>query len=274
MMIFCSDENLWRGAMTDSSGGSRALAGQWAVVTGGSKGIGKAIGQRLLEGGCNVVLVARNRDDLEAAEQQATALLNGNQQVLTAQADVADRGSVDALFDELHRRIPRLDHFVANAGTGWVTPFLDLTDDEFDSVVALNLSGTLKTVQRAGRMITEHDVDNSCIILVSSVRGLGAVPGRLIYAATKAAVNQAVRVAARELAPFGVRVNALSPGITETPLTAANPEAFAEAVSKVPLGRPGQPRDLAEAAYFLCSPAGSFVTGHNLVVDGGESLVW
>jgi glucose 1-dehydrogenase len=261
-------------SVTETGGDGRPLAGQWAVVTGGSKGIGKAIGQRLLAGGCNVVLVARNAADLSAAEREASASLADGQQVITATADVADRASVVALFDELHARLSRLDHFVANAGTGQVTPFLELSDEELDAVVALNFTGTLQCMQLAGRMIVEHDVVNSCIVVVSSIRGLGAVPGRLIYAATKAGVNQAVRVAARELAPYGVRVNALSPGITETPLTAANPEAFAQAAAKVPLGRAGQPEDLAEAAYFLCTPAGSFVTGHNLVVDGGESLVW
>jgi NAD(P)-dependent dehydrogenase (short-subunit alcohol dehydrogenase family) len=260
--------------MTGNTDTLRPLTGEWAVVTGGSKGIGKAIGQRLLAGGANVVLVARNADDLAEAAAEAGAVAAEGQEVLTAQADVADRSSIVALFDELHDRIPRLDHFVANAGTGQVTPFLELTDEEVDRVVALNLVGTLKSVQLAGRMITERDVANSCIIVVSSIRGLGAVPGRLIYAATKAAVNQAVRVLAREMAPHGVRVNTLSPGITETPLTAANPEAFAVAAGQVPLGRAGQPTDLAEGAYFLCSPAARFVTGLNMIVDGGESLVW
>jgi NAD(P)-dependent dehydrogenase (short-subunit alcohol dehydrogenase family) len=94
----------------------------------------------------------------------------------------------------------------------------------------------------------------------------------LIYAATKAAINQAVKVAAVELAGEQIRVNTLSPGITETPLTSHNPEAFAEAVGNVPLGRAGQPRDLAEAALFLASPAAAFITGVNMVVDGGECL--
>lgn len=253
---------------------ARPLSGQWAVVTGGSKGIGKAIGQRLLAGGANVVLVARNGDALREAAEEAQALLGGNQQVMIAQANVAERTSIGSLFDTLHERIPRLDHFVANAGTGQVTPFLELTDDEVDRVVGLNLTGTLKCVQLDARMITEHPVTNSCIIAVSSIRGLGAVPGRLVYAATKAAVNQAVRVLARELAPNLIRVNTLSPGITETPLTANNPEAFALAAGNVPLGRAGQPQDLAEAAYYLCSPAARFVTGLNMIVDGGESLVW
>ena len=138
--------------------------------------------------------------------------------------------------------------------------------------MALNFTGTIHCCQLAGRMMAENPQPNSAIVIVSSIRALGARPGRLVYAATKAGVNQAVRVAAMELAPLGIRVNALSPGITETPLTAKNPAAFAEAVANVPLGRAGQPADLAEAAYFLCSPRASFITGINLIVDGGESL--
>lgn len=252
----------------------RPLSGQWAVITGGSKGIGKAIGQRFLRGGADVVLVARNPAALDdaVAEAHAAGLVGDEQQLLTATADVANRESIAELFEQLHERLPRLDHFVANAGTGHVTPFLELSNEELDEVVALNLTGTLRCVQLAGRMMVEHPITNSCIVVVSSIRALGAVPGRLIYAATKAAVNQAVRVGAQELAPHGIRVNALSPGITETPLTARNPEAFAEAVANVPLGRAGQPSDLAEGAYFLCSPSGAFITGHNLIVDGGEHL--
>ena len=234
-----------------------ALEGQWAVVTGGSKGIGRAIAERLLESGASVALVARNRADLDAAVAELSA---------TASASVA------ALFAELHERIPRLDHFIANAGTGRVTPFFDLTAEETDEVVALNFTGTILCMQRAAQMMREHPIENSCIVVVSSIRGLGAVPGRLIYAATKAGVNQAVRVAAAELAPLGIRVNILSPGITETPLTAKNPEVFAEMTASVPMGRAGQPRDLAEAANFLCSPAAAFITGLNMIVDGGESL--
>ena len=161
---------------------------------------------------------------------------------------------------------------MANAGTGQVTPFLEQSGEEFDAVVALNFTGTIHCCQLAGRMMAENPQPNSAIVLVSSIRALGARPGRLVYSATKAGVNQAVRIAAMELAPLGIRVNALSPGITETPLTAKNPGPFAEAVANVPLGRAGQPSDLAEAAYFLCSPRSSFITGINLIVDGGESL--
>jgi glucose 1-dehydrogenase len=248
------------------------LHGQWVAVTGGSKGIGRGIAERMLEAGASVVAVARNRADLDTAVTALSKDLRGSQQIIGLTADVSDRASVAALFDELHTRIPRLDHFVANAGTGRVTPFLEMTAEEIDEVVALNFTGAILCMQLAAKMISEHEVDNSCIIVVSSIRGLGALPGRLIYAATKAGINQAARVAAAELAPAGIRVNILSPGITETPLTAKNPDVFAEMTANVPMGRAGQPGDLAEAACFLCSPAAKFITGLNMIVDGGESL--
>jgi glucose 1-dehydrogenase len=253
--------------------GDRELEGQWAVVTGGSKGIGQAIGRRLVAGGANVVLVARGQHDLDAAVSSASREVSSGQQVLGLVADMADRDSIEALFATVADRVPSLNIFVANAGTGYVTPFLDLGRDEFDAIVALNFTGAVFGCQRAARLMVDRPVENQVIVAVSSVRALGARPGRLVYAATKAALNQAVRVAAVELAPFGIRVCALSPGITETPLTAANKEVFDEVVRNVPLGRAGQPLDLAEAAYFLCSPHASFITGANLVVDGGESVL-
>lgn len=250
----------------------RPLAGQWVVVTGGSKGIGQAIGRRLAAGGANVVLVARG----QAALDEATAALRSGfttaQEVIGIAADMADRGSIDALFRTLEERLPYLNIFVANAGTGHVTPFLELTTEEFDGVVGLNFVGAIHGMQRAAQLMVERPIENQSILAVSSIRALGARPGRLIYAATKAGLNQAVRVAATELAAHGIRVCGVSPGITETPLTAAHPDAFNEAVQHVPLGRAGQPDDLAEAVYFLCSPQAGFITGANLVVDGGESL--
>ena len=144
--------------------------------------------------------------------------------------------------------------------------------DHWNEIVALNLTGTMLCCQAAARlMITNPGVDRA-ILVISSIRALRASPGRLAYSVTKAAVNQMIRVAATELAPHGIRVNGLSPGITETPLTKSHPEAFAEAVANVPLQRAGAPRDMASAALFLCSPASGFTTGANLVIDGGEVL--
>lgn len=254
-----------------ASGPRRSLDGQWAVVTGGSKGIGKAIGERLLDGGADVVLVARGQEELDRTTAAARAA-HPDRMVIGMTADMADRASIDALFGRLSETLPHLNIFVANAGTGWVTPFLELTPAEFDAVVALNFTGAVHGCQRAAQMMVDRPQGNQSIVAVSSIRALGARPGRLVYAATKAALNQAVKVAATELAEHGIRVCALSPGITETPLTAGNKAVFDEAVSTVPMGRAAMPLDLAEAAFFLCSPEARFITGANLVVDGGESL--
>jgi 3-oxoacyl-[acyl-carrier protein] reductase len=255
--------------MTDPA---RSLEGQWAVVTGGSKGIGRAISERFVAGGASVVLAARGREALEEAASALRSTTASDQEIVPVVADMGDRASIDGLFDVVADRTPHLNVFVANAGTGRVTPFLELTNDEFDEVLALNFTGAVYGCQRAAQAMVKSPQANQAILAVSSVRALGARPGRLIYAASKAGLNMAIRVAAQELAPHGIRVNLLSPGITETPLTAGNPGPFAEAVANVPLGRAALPADLGAAAYFLCSPEAAFITGANLVVDGGESL--
>ena len=173
--------------------------------------------------------------------------------------------------------LPGLNILVANAGSGSVIPFLELTPDDWDATVALNLTGTFLCMQEAARiMVAMPEGSNRAIVVVSSIRALGIRPGLAAYASTKAAVNQLVRMAAYELAPHGIRVNALSPGITMTPLVAstmaANPDILAERTADVPMGRPGQPDDMGTAALFLCQPGSAFVTGTNLIVDGGEHL--
>jgi 3-oxoacyl-[acyl-carrier protein] reductase len=259
------------------------LLGQWAMVTGASKGIGFAVAEEFVGAGGNVVLVARGEDALAgAAEQLRGRVATASQQVRTIRADTSDRHSIDELFDTIRGQGVSLDILVANAGAGQVTPFLELSLEEWDRTLALNLSGTFQCVQSAGRMIAdtvgEHPAGaaepaNKAILVVSSIRAEGVRPGRLAYSVTKAAVNQLVRSAAYELAPLGIRVNALSPGITATPLAQeGNPDVFAEMVATVPMGRAGAPSDMGAAALYLCSPQSRFVTGANLVVDGGESL--
>jgi NAD(P)-dependent dehydrogenase (short-subunit alcohol dehydrogenase family) len=178
------------------------------------------------------------------------------------------------MFAELDDTLPALDILVANAGWGTVRPFLEVPREEWDEQLALNLTGTFLTMQWAGRRMQKAaDGTDRSILVVSSIRALGARAGRAPYSATKAALNQLVRVAALELAPIGVRVNVLSPGITATPMALLeNPEVYAEMTQSVPLGRSGTPLDMGAAAVYLCSPQAQFVTGANLVVDGGESL--
>jgi glucose 1-dehydrogenase len=249
------------------------LLDQWAVVTGASKGIGLGIARAFVEAGAHVAVVARNAGVLREAADELRGLAPGEQTVLPVAADTSDPEAIARLFDTLGAELPRLNVFVANAGSGAVRPFLDLSLQEWDRTVALNLTGTFLCCQQAARMMQKGGGDNRAILVVSSIRAEGVRPGRVVYSATKAAVNQLVRVAAQELAPLGIRVNILSPGITATPLALeSNPEVFAEAEASVPIGRAGTPDDMAAGALYLCSPAAAFVTGANLVVDGGESL--
>ena len=255
--------------MTDA-----ALHGQWAVVTGASKGIGLGIAGALVDAGASVVLVARGEEALEAAGETLRERAAGGQAVVTKVADTSRRGSIAALFAQLGDELPQLNVLVANAGSGAVVPFLDCTAEEWERTIALNLTGTFLCCQAAARlMVAAPGEANRSIVVVSSIRADGARPGLAPYATTKAGLNQLVRIAAYELAPFGIRVNALSPGITATPLSLeGNAELFEERAKTVPMGRAGTPDDMAAAALYLCSPAAGFVTGTNLVVDGGESL--
>jgi glucose 1-dehydrogenase len=250
------------------------LSGQWALVTGASKGIGLGIADGLVDAGANVVLVARGEAALEAAGEALRDRAGDGQAVVTKVADTSERESIAALFDALRAELPQLNVLVANAGSGAVAPFLDCTVDEWDRTIALNLTGTFLCCQAAARlMVTAPVGTNRSIVVVSSIRAHGVRPGLAAYAVTKAGLNQLVRVAAYELAPLGIRVNALSPGITATPLSQeANPELFEERAKTVPMGWAGTPGDMAAAALYLCSPASGFVTGTDLVVDGGESL--
>jgi glucose 1-dehydrogenase len=254
--------------------GQGVLDGQWAVVTGASKGIGLGIAAELVGAGANAVLVARGRDVLEAAAEDLRASASADQSIVTMTADTSDRNSIAELFGAIRGEVPSLNIMVANAGSGTVMPFLDFTIEEWDRTMALNLTGTFLCCQAAARMMAAGPPGaNKAIVVISSIRGLGIRPGLAAYAATKAGVNQLVRMAAYELAPQGIRVNTVSPGITATPLAQeGNPELFAERSETVPMGRPGTPADMAAATLYLCSPAAAFITGANLVVDGGESL--
>ena len=256
---------------TDTEGMQRPLAGRFAVVTGASKGIGHGIASAFVDAGASVLLVARGEHDLQVAADELRQRARGGQQVTTALADTSDSDSIDGLFATIDSDLPQLDVFVANTGSGQVTPFLEVTREQWDGTIGLNLTGTFLCCQRAAQRMVGREGDRS-ILVISSIRGLGARPGVLPYAVTKAGLNQLVRVAAYELAAEGVRVNALSPGITVTPLSDANPEVRERMAATVPLGRAGLPMDMGAAAVYLSSPGASFVTGVNLVVDGGESL--
>jgi NAD(P)-dependent dehydrogenase (short-subunit alcohol dehydrogenase family) len=245
----------------------------WAVITGGSRGIGYAIASRYVSEGGNVMIVARDRQQLESAKGDLLRSAANGQRVEVMSTDVSDPSGVKELFTAVRSILPAVTSFVANAGGGMAKAFLELTSSDWLEMIHLNLLGPALCCQEAAQFMIERKMLNQSIIVVSSIRAGSTLPGRAIYASTKAAVNQLVRIAAVELAPFGIRVNALAPGITRTTLAQNSPETFRDAVAAVPLGRAGEPDEMASAAMFLMGGTGKFITGSIVTVDGGESLV-
>lgn len=253
-----------------------ALHNRWVVVTGGSKGIGLGIATELRRQGAHVFLAARGADDLAAARAEclAGAAADPAAEVRTAVCDIADPDSVAGLFAEVREQTPGIDAVVANAGTGGLVSLLDLSVEEWDRVVQTNLRGSFLVLQAAAREMIARPRPDRSIVVVSSIRARQFRPGTLAYSCSKAGLDQLVRGAAYELAPHRIRVNAVAPGMTVTPLMrAGTPDVEKIAAERIPFGRAGLPADTARATAFLCSDAAAFVTGANLAVDGGESLI-
>jgi glucose 1-dehydrogenase len=248
------------------------MAGRWAVVTGGSGGIGLGIATALVRAGGHVIMVARTPSRLEEAATGLQELAGPGQRVLTFAADLSVDEEIDAFFSFVESEVDQLHTFVANVGGGYVKDFFELERKDWNDVLELNVLGPFLVSQRAARLMRDRGGENQSIVLVSSIRSHSAKPGRAVYAATKAAMNQMMRVMALELAPHQIRVNALLPGITATELTMRNRQAYDEAIGTVPLGRGGDPADMGNAVLFLAGESGRFVTGVELPVDGGEVL--
>lgn len=266
--------------MTSSS--EETLANRWIVVGGGSKGIGLEIANRLARDGAHLVLVARDKRALEDARIEVLSNGAADTQVLTVVADTSKEEDVARLESVLREQVPAIHGLIANAGTGGLTPFLELDLKEWDRIISTNLRGTFQLCQMAARLMVEQRAnaqspvkdDDFSLLVVSSIRAWQYRLGTLPYSTTKAGLQQFVRGVALELAPHRIRVNSLAPGMTVTPLMLeSSPDVVEHAAQKIPFGRAGEPIDMSRAATFLLSPAASFITGSTLTVDGGESLV-
>lgn len=247
-----------------------SLRGKVALVTGGSKGLGKAIAEALAHAGAAVVLASRNEEDLRAA---AADIEGRGGRALPVPADVTDPEQVERLVAAAVSDLGRIDVLVNNAGAA---PFLMAVAgsrgmERFERYLRLNVMGAVNCTRAAAPHLLARA--GSCVLNVASVAGFIASKGLPYYGAAKAAMISLTRTTAREWAPT-VRVNALAPGIVPTDIyrptrMVVDVRALAD---RIPLGRLGRPQDVSAAALFLCSPAASFVTGAVLVVDGGQTL--
>jgi NAD(P)-dependent dehydrogenase (short-subunit alcohol dehydrogenase family) len=250
-----------------------SLDGKVAVITGSSRGIGKAIAQRMAEAGARVVISSRKA---EACEVVATAInaAHGEGRALAIPANISSKNELQFLVDETTRQLGAIDILVCNAASNpYYGPMAGIEDDQFRKILENNVIANHWLINfTAPQMIARRA---GAIIIVSSIGGLRGSSVIGAYNISKAADFQLARNLAVEYGPHNVRVNCIAPGLIKTDFARAlwdNPETLARATSTTPLRRIGEPDEIAGAALFLASQAGSFMTGQALVVDGGATI--
>jgi NAD(P)-dependent dehydrogenase (short-subunit alcohol dehydrogenase family) len=249
---------------------TRSLDTKVAVVTGATTGIGLGIAQELAAAGAKVFITGRRQDELDAAVKAI------GDDTVGIRSDISKLEDLDRLYDVVQQQASHIDILVANAGGGSFQPIGQITEEEFDKTFAINVKGTLFTVQKALPLLR----DGASVILTSSTSTTRALPAFSVYAATKAAIRNFARHWILDLKDRHIRVNAISPGPTRTPglqgLTSTPQEWQAlesQLAAQVPLGRIADPREIGKAAVFLASDDASFINGIELFVDGGMAQI-
>jgi NAD(P)-dependent dehydrogenase (short-subunit alcohol dehydrogenase family) len=240
---------------------SRKLAGKVALVTGGSAGIGLGIAKRLAEEGAQVFITGRRQSQLE----EAVAAIGGNAAAI--QGDASKLADIDRIYATVKQKAGRIDVLVANAGFYEFGTFGEITEEHFDNTFNTNVRGVVFTVQKALPLLSR----GSSVIMTGSIASSMGIPSFSIYNATKAAVRSFARSWILDLKGRGIRINVLSPGHTVTPGLNAllDEKTQTKLVEEIPLERMGTPDDLGKAAVFLASDDSAYITGIELMVDGG-----
>lgn len=248
-----------------------SLVGRVAVVTGGTRGIGFASARLLGQAGAAVVV---SGEDAAACEQAASVLRAEGLVASGVRCDVADRAQVDALAAQVIERHGRIDVLVCNAGIApHMGPIATASEDDYEQTMTVNLRSALWLTSAVIPQMAQGG--GGSVVLMSSIAGIRGNRGLGVYSLSKAGLAALARNLAVEWGPSQIRVNAISPGVVQTefarPLT-HNEAAMQRRLALTPLRRTGTPEDIAGAVLYLASPAGAFVTGHNLIVDGGTTI--
>jgi len=250
-----------------------SLAGKVAVITGSSRGIGKAIAERMAEAGAKVVISSRKPEPC-AAVAAAINASHGAGSAIPVPANISSKADLQRLVDETNRQLGRIDILVCNAASNpYYGPLGGIADEQFRKILENNVIANHWLINFAVPQMIERK--DGAIIIVSSVGGLRGSPVIGAYNISKAADFQLARNLAVEYGPHNVRVNCIAPGLIKTDFARAlweNPETLKRATTYTPLRRIGEPDEIAGAAVFLASKAGSFVTGQAIVVDGGATI--
>ena len=244
------------------------MSKQIAIVTGGGAGLGLAITKKLVGQGIQVVAIGRSEDRLKAISAELGGLCSYRV------ADLKELKAIPALIDEIKKAYGKIDILVNNAGINMKKAFVEVTDDDFSSVIQTNLS----SVFAVSREVVKHMLaaETGSIVNISSMAAQYGIPKVIAYSAAKTGIEGMTRAMATELSPLGIRVNCVAPGFIKTDMSAkaldADPERKHKVLSRTPMGKMGEPEDVAEAVYFFCSNASKFVTGVVMPVDGGNSI--
>ncbi|MDA1193810.1 MAG: enoyl-[acyl-carrier-protein] reductase FabL [Planctomycetota bacterium] len=247
------------------------LTGKRALVTGGSRGIGRAIALRLAEAGCDVAInYLRSR---APAQETADAVEARGRKSLTYKVNVAQTDKLGGMFDAIRDEFGGLDILVSNAASGVIKPAMELTYRHWQWTMDINAAALLPLAQHAAPLMEER---GGHIIAVSSLGAVRAIPNYAAVGASKAALESLVRHLSVELAPRGIRVNAISAGVVDTDALkhfSNRSELLDESARRTPAGRLTEPEDVADAALFLVSPLAHMMIGQTMVVDGGYSIM-